>query len=101
MASLLVRSFAMSLDGYSAGPGQDIQNPLGVRGLELMDSFFHTRVWRRMHGLEGGEPGVDNDLAEQGFAGIGACKPPSSTRCISSFDRSCSGPASPSWPASI
>ena len=25
-----------------------------------------------MHGMEGGETGVDNDMAEQGFAGVGA-----------------------------
>src|SRR5205823_3294993 len=29
-------------------------------------------VWRRMHGYEDGETGVDNGIAEQGFAGIGA-----------------------------
>jgi len=37
-----------------------------------MDSFFHTRVWRKMHGQPDGENGVDNDIAEQSFAGIGA-----------------------------
>src|SRR4029077_11347938 len=34
--------------------------------------FFHTRIWRRMHGHDDGETGVDNGLAEQGFEGIGA-----------------------------
>jgi dihydrofolate reductase len=34
--------------------------------------FFNTRVWRSMHGQEGGETGVDNRMAEQGFAGIGS-----------------------------
>jgi dihydrofolate reductase len=64
----------VSIDGYAAGPGQDLQNPLGIRGPELMDWFFHTRVWRSMHGLgEGeGETGIDNAMAEQGFAGVGA-----------------------------
>ncbi len=37
-----------------------------------MEWFFPTRVWRRMHGEENGETGVDNEVAEQGFAGIGA-----------------------------
>lgn len=73
MSKLLVRSFAVSIDGYSAGPNQDLQNPLGVGGVEMMEWFFHTRVWRGMHGQgEGGETGVDNAMAEQGFAGIGA-----------------------------
>src|SRR5262249_16346900 len=46
--------------------------PLGVNGPELMEWFFHTRVWRMMHGEKDGETGIDNQIAEQGFAGIGA-----------------------------
>ena len=72
MPELCVRSFAISLDGYGAGPGQDLQNPLGVRGPELMEWFFQTQAWRSMHGEQGGETGVDNGMAEQGFQGIGA-----------------------------
>jgi dihydrofolate reductase len=72
MAKLLVRSFGVSLDGYGAGPSQDLQHPLGVNGPELMEWFFQTRAWRHMHGQEGGETGVDDTMAEQGFAGIGA-----------------------------
>ena len=72
MSRLRVQSFAISLDGYGAGPGQDLQNPLGVRGPVLMDWFFHTRMWRRMHGQAGGETGIDNAITEQGFEGIGA-----------------------------
>jgi dihydrofolate reductase len=72
MSKLLVRSFAISIDGYGAGPNQDLQNPLGVGGPELMEWFFHTRVWRQMHGQGDGETGVDNSMAEQGFSGIGA-----------------------------
>lgn len=71
-ANLVVRSFAMSIDGYSAGPSQDLQNPLGVNGPELMEWFFHTRTWRKMQGQSGGETGVDNTIAEQGFGRIGA-----------------------------
>ncbi|HSN19098.1 MAG TPA: dihydrofolate reductase family protein [Usitatibacter sp.] len=72
MSRLRVQSFAISIDGYGAGPGQDLANPLGVRGPELMEWFFHTRIWRAMHGQEGGETGIDNGVAEQGFEGIGA-----------------------------
>lgn len=72
MSKLLVRSFGVSLDGYGAGPNQDLQNPLGVGGPELMDWFFHTRMWRQMHGQGDGETGVDNDIAGQGFVNIGA-----------------------------
>src|SRR4249920_3920161 len=72
MSRLRVLSFAISIDGYGAGPDQALQHPLGVGGAELMEWLFHTRLWRRMHGQEDGEAGVDNGIAEQAFAGIGA-----------------------------
>jgi dihydrofolate reductase len=72
LSKLLVRSFATSIEGYGAGPNQDLQNPLGVRGTELMDWLFHTRVWGKIHGSGDGETGIDNEMAEQGFAGVGA-----------------------------
>ncbi len=72
MSRLRVLSFAMSLDGYAAGPSQDLEHPLGVGGEELMEWIFHTRFWRRMHGQEGGETGVDDDIASRAFDGIGA-----------------------------
>ena len=72
MSKLCVRCFAMSIDGFGAGPDQDLQHPLGVRGPELMDWLFHSRFWQRMHGKEGGETGADDDMAARGFAGIGA-----------------------------
>ncbi len=72
MSKLRVLSFAVSIDGFGAGPNQDLQNPLGVRGTELMDWFFHTQVWNQKQGREGGETGVDNGIAEKGFENIGA-----------------------------
>jgi dihydrofolate reductase len=72
VSKLCVRSFAISIDGYGAGPNQDLQNPLGLGGADLMEWFFHTRVWRRMHAQDGGETGIDNGIAEQGLSGIGA-----------------------------
>jgi dihydrofolate reductase len=72
MAKVVVRSFGVSLDGYGAGPDQDLQNPLGVRGPEIMGWFFPTRVFQAMHGQGEGETGVDNRIAEQGFRNVGA-----------------------------
>lgn len=72
MSKVVVRSFALSLDGYAAGPRQDVDNPLGVRGPELMEWVFQTRLWRQMHGQDGGDTGVDNTMAEQSFERIGA-----------------------------
>ena len=72
MSKLRVQSFGVSLDGYGAGPNQDLENPLGVNGPELMEWFFPTRVFQRMYGDGEGETGVDNEMAEQGFANVGA-----------------------------
>lgn len=72
MSKLRVLCFAVSLDGYGAGTNQSLENPLGERGPELMEPFFATRFFRKMFGQEGGETGVDNEFAEQGFVGIGA-----------------------------
>ena len=72
MPKLRVQSFAVSLDGYGAGPAQDLEHPLGVRGPELMQWFSSTRAWRRMNGQDDGETGIDNGMAEAGFEGIGA-----------------------------
>lgn len=72
MSHLRVQSFGISLDGFGAGARQDLENPLGVRGPEIMEWFFPTRVFQKMYGDEEGETGVDNTMAERGFEGIGA-----------------------------
>ena len=72
MSKVRVSTFSLSLDGYGAGPSQDLQNPLGVGGPELFDWFFRTRTWQTMHGNENGETGVDDDEAARGLAGLGA-----------------------------
>jgi dihydrofolate reductase len=72
MSRVRVLSFAVSLDGFSAGPRQSLQNPLGERGPEMMQWFMHTDVWKKMQGLGEGEKAVDNDIAKQGFENIGA-----------------------------
>ena len=35
MTRVRVAGFTLSLDGYGAGPDQDINNPLGIGGMEL------------------------------------------------------------------
>jgi dihydrofolate reductase len=87
---LKVLSFGVSLDGYSAGPNQSLDHPLGVGGTGLMEWFFATRTFQRMHnresrdtvglanvadhlfGQEDAEAGIDNDFAARGFENIGA-----------------------------
>jgi dihydrofolate reductase len=69
---LRVAGFTISIDGFGAGPGQDLEHPLGVGGPELFDWAFATRTFRRIHGEEGGDTGVDDDFARRSFEGIGA-----------------------------
>ena len=72
MTKVRVQCFGVSLDGYSAGPDQSLQNPLGVRGPEIMGWFFPTRVFQKMYGQGEGESGVDNSMAEESFRNVGA-----------------------------
>ncbi|HEX7890221.1 MAG TPA: dihydrofolate reductase family protein [Ramlibacter sp.] len=73
MSKLVVRAFAISLDGYGAGPRQSLKTPLGEGGEELHRWFFPTRTFRRMHaGGADGSTGVDDDYARRSFDNIGA-----------------------------
>lgn len=72
MAKVRVNCFSVSLDGYAAGPQQDLQNPLGLRGPELFEWFFPTRTFQQMHGQGDGSTGVDDQWAQRGFKNVGA-----------------------------
>jgi dihydrofolate reductase len=63
---------SISLDGFAAGPEQSMENPLGIGGMQLHEWVFATRSWRAQHGREGGEDGVDSDIAARAAAGVGA-----------------------------
>jgi dihydrofolate reductase len=62
----------MSLDGYVAGPGQSLENPLGEGGLGLHDWAVATQSFRAAHGMDGGETGLDDDHVASWSANIGA-----------------------------
>ncbi len=73
MSRLRVESFTLSLDGFGAGPNQDIHNPLGVGGTLLHGWALPTRTFQKhLFGKDGGETGVDEDFAARGFQNIGA-----------------------------
>ena len=72
MGQVRVESFAISLDGYGAGPDQDINNGLGVGGENLHQWFIPTRTFQRTHGAGDGTTGVDDNFAARGFRNIGA-----------------------------
>ena len=50
MTKLRVHGFGVSLDGYAAGPGQDLDHPLGVGGMALHEWVFPTRTFQAMFG---------------------------------------------------
>ena len=72
MSKIRVHSFSVSIDGFGAGPNQDLENPIGIGGTKVFEWFFPTRTWQRMHGNEDGETGVDDNVAARGFENIGA-----------------------------
>ncbi|MBV9493967.1 MAG: dihydrofolate reductase family protein [Acidobacteria bacterium] len=72
MSRVVVRSFSVSLDGFGAGPDQNLEHPLGVNGHEMFQWFMSTRTWNQMQGKEGGETGPEDDFAARGFENLGA-----------------------------
>ncbi len=72
MPRLRVHAFAISLDGYGAGPDQRLEAPLGRGGEALHEWVYPTRTFRRLFGKEDGETGTDDDFAARGFDNVGA-----------------------------
>src|SRR5215831_3386542 len=80
MSRLRVNAFGISIDGYGAGPDQDLANPMGAGGMALHQWVFGTKTFQRMTadfagsliGDEVGREGVDDDFAARGFENIGA-----------------------------
>ena len=72
MTKLRIHGFSVSLDGYAAGPGQDLDHPLGVGGTQLHEWVYPTRTFQAMFGSGDGTIGIDDDFAARGFEGIGA-----------------------------
>ena len=73
MSRLRVESFTISLDGFGAGPDQDLANPLGVGGTSLHGWALSTRTFQKhLFGGDGGESGIDDDFASRGFQNVGA-----------------------------
>jgi len=67
-----VAGFGVSLDGFSAGPEQSLNDPLGKRGPEIFQWFFHTKTFQSMVGKDGGTTDIDNDFAQKGMENFGA-----------------------------
>lgn len=72
MTRVRVESFTISIDGYGAGPDQDIDHPLGVGGRDLHQWLMPTRTFQRAAFGGEGTTGVDDDFAARGFRNVGA-----------------------------
>jgi dihydrofolate reductase len=72
MGKVRVAGFAVSIDGYGAGPEQSLEHPLGVRGQELHGWFYPTQTFRSMLGQTGETEGPDARFAQAAAEGFGA-----------------------------
>jgi len=96
MPKVRVNAFGIAIDGYGAGPDQDLANPMGVGGMALHQWVFGTKTFQKMHadfagsliGDEVAREGVDDDFAARGFENLGAWI----------MGRNMFGPARGPWP---
>ncbi|WP_395406363.1 dihydrofolate reductase family protein [Pseudoduganella sp. UC29_106] len=73
MTRVRVDGYTISLDGYGAGPDQDINNPLGVGGRICTSGWCRARTFQQsVFRKGGGTTGVDDDFAARGFENVGA-----------------------------
>ena len=72
MTRVRVECFTISLDGYGAGPDQDIDHPLGAGAEDLHLWFIPTRTFQRaLFGKVGGTTGIDDNFTARGFRKVG------------------------------
>lgn len=72
LSKLRIPNFAISMDGYGAGPNQDTENPLGLGGLALHEWLIATRTFGKLYGDGDGTTGAGDEFAARGFDSIGA-----------------------------
>jgi dihydrofolate reductase len=63
---------SISADGYLAGPNQSEEHGLGEGAEALHDWAFKTRFFQELHGREGGEGGVSDDVVREASANSNA-----------------------------
>ena len=80
MSRVRVNGYAISIDGYGAGPDQDLANPMGVGGMALHEWTIGTKTFQRTHGdlaealvgEEAGRGGIDDDFTARSMENLGA-----------------------------
>ena len=53
MSKVRVNAFGIAIDGYGAGPDQDLANPMGVGGMALHQWVLGTKTFLRMADFAG------------------------------------------------
>lgn len=72
MSKLRVNAFTLSIDGYGAGPDQDLKEPLGIGGEALHNWMFGTRTFRNLSGKDDGTTDTDDGFVARSFENVGA-----------------------------
>ena len=72
MSKVRISGFGVSLDGFSAGAEQSLNDPLGKHGAEIFPWFFHTKTFCAMRGQEGGSIDMDDTFARRSMENFGA-----------------------------
>lgn len=70
--SKVTAEVSVSLDGFVAGPSPTLEQPLGEGGEQLHEWAMPLETFRRLHGMEGGEGGPDDELVAGTVAAQGA-----------------------------
>jgi dihydrofolate reductase len=63
---------SISADGFLAGPDQSEEHPLGEGGEALHEWAYKLRSFSEMHGREGGEVNVSDEILREAAEGTGA-----------------------------
>lgn len=72
LRSMVNYTASISLDGFTAGPDQSLDNPLGIGGMQLHGWIQELAVWREAHGMDGGIESPSTAVLEAAGANLGA-----------------------------
>ena len=68
----LTFDISMSLDGFTAGPNQTLDEPLGRGGEGLHEWVIALKSWREPHGQSGGETNASSEVVDETLRSTGA-----------------------------
>jgi len=69
---LIKYSTSISLDGFTAGVDQGLENPIGLGGMRLHDWIRELAFWRESHGGVGGIETPSTAVLRDGTVNVGA-----------------------------